>query len=184
MEYLVHRQQRQQALGSHKVNCGAHIECKEVFMYENENIVSSDQMNKFLKISQLKKDIKAGKEVSTRNHMYIKLPREVAHLNHAIKIVSSLFNCIQPRIVDRISYCLNIGVTTHSDMKHHLKTYVFENVPNASQEDVSLFLSNRTISMQMYKVMMKLGPSKIDEVNVLKMIDLWKQDALADLIYF
>ena len=27
-------------------------------MYENKNIVSSDQMHKFLKISQLKKDIK------------------------------------------------------------------------------------------------------------------------------
>ena len=62
-------------------------------------------------------------------------------------------------------------------MKWHLKTYVLENVPNVSQEDVSLFLSNRTISRQMYKVMMKLHLSKIDEVNVLKMIDLWKQDA-------
>ena len=66
VDHPVHRQQRQQVLGSHKVNCGAHKECKEVFMYENKNIVSSDQMDKFLKISQLKKDIKAGKEVSTR----------------------------------------------------------------------------------------------------------------------
>ena len=32
--------------------------------------------------------------------------------------------------------------------------------------------------------MMKLHHSKIDEVNVFKMIDLWKQDALADFIYF
>ena len=32
--------------------------------------------------------------------------------------------------------------------------------------------------------MIKLCHSKIDEVNVLKMIDLWKQDALADFIYF
>ena len=66
VDHPVHRQQRQQVLGSHKVNCGACIECKEVFMYENENILSSDQMDKLLKISQLKKDIKAGKEVSTR----------------------------------------------------------------------------------------------------------------------
>ena len=111
-------------------------------MYENENIV----MDKFLKISQLKKDIKVGKEVSTRKHIYMKLPRDAAHLNHPIKSVSNLFHCIQPRIVDHISYCLDIGVTTRSDMKHHLKTYVLENAPNASQEDVSLFLSNRTIS--------------------------------------
>ena len=69
-------------------------------------------------------------------------------------------------------------------MKHHLKTCVLENVPNASQEDASLFPSNRTISRQMYKALMKLRHSKIDEVNVLKMIDLWKQDALADFIYF
>ena len=74
--------------------------------------------------------------------------------------------------------------TTRSDMKHHLKTYVLENVPNSSQEDASLFLSNRTISRQMYKVMMKLCHSKIDEVNVLKMIDLLKQDTPADFIYF
>ena len=150
-------------------------------MYENKNIVSSDQMHKFLKISQLKKDIK---EVSTRKRMYMKLPREGAHSNHPIKSVSSLFNRIQPRIVDRISYCLNTGVRTHSDMKCHLKTYVLKNVPNASQEDASLFPSNRTISRQMYKVMMKLHHLKIDEVNVLKMIDLWKQDAPADFIYF
>ena len=65
-----------------------------------------------------------------------------------------------------------------------LKTCVLENVTNASQEDASLFPSNRTISRQMYKVMMKLRHSKIDEVNVLKMIDLWKQDTLADFIYF
>ena len=32
--------------------------------------------------------------------------------------------------------------------------------------------------------MMKLSHLKIDEYNVLKMIDLWKQDALADFIYF
>ena len=121
-------------------------------------------MDKFLKISQLKKDIKARKEVSTRKCIYMKLPREGAHL-------SSLFNCIQQ-------------LYTHSDMKHHLKTYVLESVPNASQEDVSLFPSNRTISRQMYKVMMKLCHSKVDEVNVLKMIDLWKQEVSADFIYF
>ena len=68
-----------------KVNCGACIECKEVFVYENENIVSSNQMDKFLKISQLKKDIKAGKEVSTRKHIYMKLPREGVHSNHPVK---------------------------------------------------------------------------------------------------
>ena len=114
----------------------------------------------------------------------MKLPGEGVHLNHPIKSVSSSFHHTQPRIVDHISYCLNIGVTTHSDMKCHLKTYVLENVPNANQENVSLFPSNRTISRQMYKVMMKLCHSKIDEVNVLKMIDLWKQDMLADFIYF
>ena len=179
-----HPVHRQQVLGSHRVNCGACIECKEVFMYGNDNIVSSDQMDKFLKISQLKKDIKAGKEVSTRRRVYMKLPREGAHSNHPIKSVSSLFNCIQPKIVDHITYCLDIGVTTSSNMKCHLKTYVLENVPNASQEDVSLFPSNRTISRQMYKAMMKLHHSKIDEVNVLKMIDLWKQDTPADFMYF
>ena len=184
MDHPVPRQQRQQVLGSHKVNCGAHIECKEVVMYENENIASSDQMDKFLKISQLKKDIKAGKEVSTGKHMYMKLPRDVVHSNHPIKSVRSLFHCVQSRIVDHISYCLDIGVTTHSNIKCHLKTYVLENVPNASQEDVSLFLSNRTISRQMHIAMMKLCHSKIDEVNVLKMIDLWKQDMPADFIYF
>ena len=112
------------------------------------------------------------------------MPREGAHSNHPIKSVSSLFHCIQPRIVDRISYCLDIRVTTHFDMKHHLKTYVLENFPNASQEDASLFLLNGTILRQMYEAMMKLCHSKIDEVNVLKMINLWKQDALADFIYF
>ena len=141
-------------------------------------------MDKFLKISQLKKDIKAGKEASTRKHVYMKLPGKGAYLNHPIKSVSSFFNCLQPRSVDRISYCLDIGVTTRTDMKCHLKTYVLENVPNASQEDASLFPSNRTILRQMYKAMMKLLHSKIDEVNVLKMIDLWKQDMLADFIYF
>ena len=60
---LIHRQQRQQVLGSDKVNCGTHVDCKEVFIYENENIVNSNEMDKFLKISELKKDIKGGKEV-------------------------------------------------------------------------------------------------------------------------
>ena len=141
-------------------------------------------MDKFLKISELKKDIKGGKEVCTRKRISMKLPREGAHSNHPIKSVSSLFHCIQPTIVDHISYCLDIGVTTHSDMKQHLKTSVLENVPNASQDDASLFLSNRTISRQMYKVMMKLCHLKIDEVNVLKMIDLWKQDNPTDFIFF
>ena len=95
-----------------------------------------------MKISELKKDIKGGKEVCNRKHIYMKLPGEEAHSNHPIKSVSSLFHCIQPRIVDCISYCLDIGVTTCSDMKWHLKTYVLENVPNASEEDASLFLSN------------------------------------------
>ena len=180
----IHRQQRQQVLGSHKVNCGAHVECKEVFMYENENIVSSDGMDKSLKILELKKDIKGGKEVCTRKCINMKLPRVGAHSNHPIKSVGSLFHHIQPTLVDCISCCLDIGVTTCSDMKHHLKTYVLENVPNVSQEDASFFLSNITVSRQMYKVMMKLCHLKIDEVNVLKMIDLWKQDALADFIFF
>ena len=109
-------------------------------MYENENIVSFNQMDKFLKISQQKKDIKAGKEVSTRKRIHMKLPREWVHLNHLIKSVSSLFHCIQPRIVDCVSYCLDMGVTTHSDMKCHLKTYVLENVPNASQEDIYIYI--------------------------------------------
>ena len=172
VDHPIHRQQRQQGLGSHKVNCVTHIECKEVFTYENENILSSNEMEKFLKILQLRKDIKGGKEVCIRKCTYIKMPREEAHSNHPIKSVSSLFHCIQPRIVDCISYCLDIGVTKHSYMKRYLKTYVHENFPNASQEDASLFPSNRTISRQMYKAMMKLCHSKLDEVNVLKMIDL------------
>ena len=165
------------------MNCGARIECKEVFIYENENIQTSNEMEKFLKMSQLRKDIKGGKDICMRKRIYIKMPREGAHSNHPIKSVSSLFHRIQPRIVDCISYCLDIGVTTCSDMKRHLKTYVLENFPNANQEDASLFPSNRTISRQMYKVMMKLCHSKI-ELNVLKLIDLWKEDAPADLIYF
>ena len=141
-------------------------------------------MEKFLKISQLRKDIKGGKEVCMRKHTYIKMPREGAHSNHPIKSVSSLFHHIQPRIVDCSSYCLDIGGTTHSDMKYHLKTYVLENFPTANQEDASLFPLNITISRQMYKAMMKLCHLKIDEVNVLKMIDVWKEDAPADFIYF
>ena len=184
VDHPVHRQQRQQVLGSHKVNCGTHVECKEVFICENENILSSNEMEKFLKMSQLRKDIKGGKDICTRKHIYIKMPREGAHSNHPIKSVSSLFHRIQPRIVDCISYCLDIGVTTHCDMKCYLKTYVLENFPNTNQEDASLFPSNRTISRQMYKAMMKLCHSKIDELNVLKMIDLWKEDDLADFIYF
>ena len=76
-------------------------------------------MNQFLKILQLKKDIKAGKEVYTGKCIYMKLSKEGAHSNHPIKSVSSLFHRIQPRIVDHISYCLDIGVTTHSNMKCH-----------------------------------------------------------------
>ena len=83
VDYPIHRQQRQQVLGSHKVNCGARIECK-VFIYENENILTSNEMEKFLKMSQLRKDIKGGKEVCTRKHIYIKMPREGAHSNHPI----------------------------------------------------------------------------------------------------
>ena len=128
--------------------------------------------------------------LNSASHTYVRCiknfrpSQEGAHLNHPIKSMSSLFHCVQPRIVDRISYCLDIGVTTCSDMKCHLKTYVLENVPNASQEDASLFPSNRTISRQMYKVVMKLHHSKIDEVNVLKMMGLWQQDALEDFTYF
>ena len=110
MDHPVHRQQRQQVLGSHKVNCGACIECKEDFMYENENIVSSNQMNKFLKISQLRKDIIAGKEVSTRKHTYMKLPREGVHLNHPIKSVSSLFNLHNPYSCNVL--CINVTLAT------------------------------------------------------------------------
>ena len=107
VDHPIHRQQRQQVLGSHKVNCGTRVECKEVFIYENENILSSNEMEKFLKILQLRKDIKGGKEVCTRKRIYIKMPREGAHSNHPIKSVSSLFHRIQPRIVDHItcSYC-------------------------------------------------------------------------------
>ena len=141
-------------------------------------------MEKFLKILQLRKDIKEGKEVCMRKRIYIKMPREGAHSNHPIKSVSSLFHRIQPRIVDCISYCLDIGITTCSDMKRHLKTSVLENFPNANQEDTSLFPSNITISRQMHKTMMKLCHSKIDEVNVLKMIAVWKEDTPADSIYF
>ena len=110
VDHPVHRQQRQQVLGSHKVNCFARVERKEVFICENENIVSSNEMDKFLKISELRKDIKGGKEVCTGKCIYMKLPREGAHSNHCIKSVSSLFHCIQPTIVDCISYCLDIAV--------------------------------------------------------------------------
>ena len=70
VDHPVHRQQRQQVLGSHKVNCGACIECKEIFIYENENILTSNEMEKFLKMSQLRKDIKGGKEVCMRKCIY------------------------------------------------------------------------------------------------------------------
>ena len=49
-------------------------------------------MDKFWKILQLNKDIKAGKEVCTRKHIYMKLPGEGAHSNYPMKSVSSLFH--------------------------------------------------------------------------------------------
>ena len=85
-------------------------------------------MDKFLKIPQLKKDIKGGKEVSRKKCIYMKLPRGVDS-NHPIKSVSRLFHHIQPRKVDRISYCLNIGVTTWSNMKWHLEDFCYGECP-------------------------------------------------------
>ena len=86
VDHPIHRQQRQLVLGSHKVNCFARVECEEVFTYKNENTVSSNEIDKFLKILELKKDIKGGKEVCTRKCIYMKLPREGPTLIILLKV--------------------------------------------------------------------------------------------------
>ena len=99
--------------------------------------------------------------------------------------VCSLFNCIHPNITARTEHLLEIGVTTRTKMKRHLRTFVKEKFgQNTNKMDTAYFPSDRTISSTMYNSMMKLRNSKFDSENVLQMVKLWKQNNPNDLIYF
>ena len=91
--------------------------------------------------------------------------------------VCSLFNRIHLNLTARIEYLLGIGVTTRTEMKRHLKTFIREKFEiHAQQMDSSYFPSDRTISSTMYHCMMKLQNSKFDSQNVIQMVTAWKQD--------
>ena len=99
--------------------------------------------------------------------------------------VSSLFNRIHLNLTARIEYLLGICVTTRTEMKRHLKTFIREKFGiHAQQMDSSYFPSDRTIFSTMYHCMMKLWNSKFDSQNVIQMVTAWKQDFPQDLIYF
>ena len=99
--------------------------------------------------------------------------------------VSSLFNHIHPNLTARIEYLLGIGMTTRTEMKRHLKTFVREKFGiHAQQMDSSYFPSDRMISSTMYHCMIKLQNLKFDSQNVIQVVTAWKQDFPQDLIYF
>ena len=88
--------------------------------------------------------------------------------------VSSLFNRIHLNLTARIKYLPGIGMTTRTEMKRHLKTFVREKFKiHAQQMDSSYFPSDRTISSTMYHCM-KLQNSKFDSQNVIQMVKAWK----------
>ena len=85
--------------------------------------------------------------------------------------VSSLFNCIHLNLTARIEYLLGIGVTTRTEMKRHLKTFIREKFGiHAQQMDSLYFPSDGTISSTMYHCMMKLQNLKFDSQNVIQMV--------------
>ena len=77
----------------------------------------------------------------------------------------------------RIEHLLEIGVTTRTEMKRYLRTFVKEKFgQNTNQMDTAYFPLDKTISSTMYNCMMKLRNSKFDSENVLEMVKLWKQN--------
>lgn len=83
-----------------------------------------------------------------------------------------------------MQHLMDMGVTTRTEMKRHLRTYVREKWPEARSENASYYPSDKTVGRNMYKIMMRLRHSKLDEENVVKMIEIWKKKCPHDLIYF
>lgn len=79
---------------------------------------------------------------------------------------------------------MSIGVTTRSEMRRHLSTYVADNFPDVSVNDTAYFPMNKTISNCMYRAMLKLRYHNIDEMNVAAMIDIWKVKYSNDFFYY
>ena len=79
---------------------------------------------------------------------------------------------------------MSIGVTTRGEMRRHLQTFVADNFPDVSLDDAAFFPSDKTIGSCMYRSIMKLRYHNIDEMNVVCMVDRWKNRWPGDFFYY
>lgn len=75
-------------------------------------------------------------------------------------------------------------MTTRSEMRRHLQTYVADNFPDADVDDAAFYPGDKTIGSCMYRSMMKLRYHNMDEMNVVKMVDNWKKKWPGDFFYY
>lgn len=94
------------------------------------------------------------------------------------------YNRVHSRLLQKIVEMVNMGVTKRTEMKRHLESFVLDKYPDADREDAAYYPTLKIISVSMYNARMKMRYDKMDEKNVLCMVQEWQKKYPADFNYY
>ncbi|CAB4019209.1 Calcium-responsive transcription factor, partial [Paramuricea clavata] len=174
-----------------KFDCPAQIRLSEVIIYPDYKISDDRERSRRDMSMKLKSDIAKGDKPAYERRIYIQLPKEDQHKDHAIGEVSGILQPIDKLLTKKIELLVGEGVKTVDEMKRHLKSYVKNenwngdvNITPQNEIHMRYYPTDMDIINCMYRASVKFILSKIDQENLEKNIDVWRERYPEDCFFF
>ena len=120
--------------GTRKHGCAAHITVKSYTLYPSNGIDKADKtLSKWKlrclcaeRLSKLREDLAAKKEIKTDTKYFVSLPSEAVHSEHPTGQSSPAIYSqkVHPKVASKIVDMAHSGITETSEVKRSLKCYV------------------------------------------------------------
>ncbi|XP_013412961.1 uncharacterized protein LOC106175477 [Lingula anatina] len=133
--------------------------------------------------TKLRNDIMNGKDVVAEKRIYVYLPDETEHTNHPVGKDAGFHQQLDHRVIEHIQHLVAEGVTDPQEMRRHIEIYVkgypfqLDGEQRPDRSNRRFYPSIVDIRGHMYRALVKLRFSKIDQENFRRIVESWKDNS-------
>ncbi|XP_078349678.1 uncharacterized protein LOC144634557 [Oculina patagonica] len=173
---------------SKKFGCTAQVIMREVIRFPQHKITVDTPKRRKTASKKLRKALENKTAGEAERRVYIYLPRPTEHSQHVTGENAGFLQRMDPRLRAQIKELVDEGVRGVNEMRRHLRHYVtkiiFKEGPVPSKSNRRFFPSKVDIRNTIYECVVKNRYSKVDQENLEKKIQDWKQENPEDFFMY
>lgn len=174
---------------SRKVGCEARLTIRYITLHsEYAQVTHETDRQKKRILDTIRQRTASDQDYIPEKRIYVSLPTEHSHTNHEITPESALSKRIDEKVKKKIYDLVSAGFTTVPVVKKTLKIFVdtefAANTFKPNPLDRSYFPLSRDIKNHIHLALLQGRLADLDQENVKRKIDIWKQEDKTRNFYF